>query len=43
MPWIVSEENRGSTAWGTYGDMKDIDDEAARIEAKSKKIMSGSY
>lgn len=38
-PWMVSEENKGSTTLGTYGDfMKDIDDAVARVEAKLKEI-----
>lgn len=38
-PWMVSEENKGSTALGTYGDfMKDIDCAVARVEGKLKEL-----
>lgn len=38
-PWMVSEENRGSTALGTYGDfVKDIDHAVARIVAKLNEL-----
>lgn len=38
-PWMVSEENKGTTALGTYGDfMRDIDGAVARVEAKLKEL-----
>lgn len=38
-PWMVSEENKGSTSLGTYGDfVKDIDQAVGRIVAKLKEL-----